>query len=175
MHPILAAVASIIMNVFVAITGVLPSAFITAWTIALFGFEIGLILLIVGEALGAIISFILYRKGVKLFSRKAKKKKLENKFLRRLKQTAGTEAFFLVILLRLLPFVPSGFVTLAAAVSKMGFLHFSIASTLGKIPALYIESYSVYYVMNLQSAWQIALVVLVVFGYLLYLFFKKQQ
>ena len=38
--------------------------------------------------------------------------------------------------------------TLFAALGKMSLLSFSIASTIGKIPALWIEVYSAYHVMN---------------------------
>ena len=38
--------------------------------------------------------------------------------------------------------------TLFAALGKMSLLSFSIASTIGKIPALLIEVYSAYHVMN---------------------------
>ncbi|WP_286167903.1 hypothetical protein [Bacillus sp. 22-7] len=60
-EPILAALFSIFMNIAAAITGFLPSAFITAGTVAVFDLKMGLVLLIIGEAAGAIISFILYR------------------------------------------------------------------------------------------------------------------
>ena len=58
-------IISVVLNILVAITGILPSAFITVATVGFFQFEYALIILIIGEALGAIVSFILYRKGVK--------------------------------------------------------------------------------------------------------------
>src|SRR5690606_26173373 len=135
----------------------LPSAFITVGTVGILGFETGLVILIIGEAIGAMVSFILYRKGVHRFSTYPKINGFQNKFLQRLKNNGGVEAFLIVILLRVLPFIPSGVVTLMAAISKMRFLPFSIASTLGKIPALYLEAYSVFQVLNFKTEYKLGL------------------
>jgi uncharacterized membrane protein YdjX (TVP38/TMEM64 family) len=176
-NPGLAAVISIGLNIMVAIIGVLPSAFITIGTVGIFGFKIGLFILIIGEASGAIVSFLLYRKGLyKLFSTYPKINNMEkNKFLCRLKNTKGITAFFIVILLRILPFVPSGAVTITATLSKMGLFSFSIASTLGKIPAMFIEAYSVSYVLNLKPELQIGLIIFVVILFLFYLLWERKK
>ncbi|WP_203362905.1 VTT domain-containing protein [Bacillus sp. REN10] len=162
-HPALLFLLSIGVNIVVAISGVLPSTFITAANITLFGFNGGLFVSIIGEAAGAVISFTLYRKGLKTF-----KIKRENKFLQRLEQTKGGEAVFFVLFLRIIPFVPSGAVTLAAAFSQMSLLSFSIASTIGKIPSLLIEAYSVQQVLKLTWQWQLGLATLLAVSYLLY-------
>ena len=81
-NPFLAAFISIGLNIIVAITGVLPSAFITVGTVGFFGFKWALLILIVGEAAGAIVSFILYRKGVHKLLAKPKMNSKENKFYR---------------------------------------------------------------------------------------------
>lgn len=173
-NPGLAALISIGLNIIIAIIGVLPSAFITVGTVIFFGFKMGLIILIAGEAAGGIVSFILYRKGLHKLSTYPRFK-MGNKYINRLKNTDGLTAFFIVILLRILPFVPSGAVTLTAALSKMGLLTFSIASTLGKIPALFIEAYSVSYVLNLKTEWQISVIIFVVALFLFYLFWKRSK
>jgi uncharacterized membrane protein YdjX (TVP38/TMEM64 family) len=162
---------SIILNILIAISGVVPSAFLTAWNITFFGFNTGLIVSIIGEAAGAIISFILYRKGL---SKLTEKFQTKNRFLAKLKSTTNLEGIFLVLLLRVLPFVPSGAVTLAAAISKMGLISFSIASTVGKIPSLLIEAYSVHKVLQFETEWQIGILLMLVIGYIIYLFLKKK-
>lgn len=174
-NPILAAFISIGLNILVAITGVLPSAFITVGTVGIFGFKLALLILIVGEAAGAIVSFILYRKGVHKLLSKPKTNSKENKFLRKLKNTDGMTAFFIIVLLRIIPFVPSGVVTLTAALSKMGLIAFSLASTLGKIPALVVEVYSVSAVLTLQTEWQIGLILMIVILFLFYLLWKRKK
>lgn len=170
--PFLVLLISISLNVLIAISGVLPSAMITAGNIAFFGFETGLLVSIIGEAVGAVISFIIYRKGLnKIISQE----KAKNRFLNKLKKTQGMEAVILVLFLRILPFVPSGAVTLAAAYSKMGLLSFSVASTVGKIPSLLIEAYSVDQVLKLTFEWQIFIGILLVFAIVIYKLLKKKM
>ena len=140
---------SITLNILISILGVVPSFFLTAANISVFGFGHGLFVSIIGEAFGAIISFYLYRLGIN----KAKNKvSINHRFIEKLKQTEGITAFFLVLALRLTPFIPSGLITLVSAGSRMGILNFSIASTFGKFPALLLEAYSVQAI--LQWDWQ---------------------
>jgi uncharacterized membrane protein YdjX (TVP38/TMEM64 family) len=60
--------------------------------------------------------------------------------------------------MRLLPFVPSGLVTFAAAIGRVSALVFTTASSLGKVPALFLEAYSVNEVT--QFTWQGKLILL---------------
>lgn len=142
-YPQLAVVISLGASVLVAVLGVLPSVFITAANILFFGFWPGTLLSVAGEALGAAVAFLLYRKGFKKLSQKGLEKYPRAKTLI---EAEGRKAFGLIFSLRLLPFVPSGLVTFAAAVGKVGLLVFVVASSLGKIPALLIEAYAVYQV-----------------------------
>ncbi|WP_264739089.1 TVP38/TMEM64 family protein [Cytobacillus firmus] len=173
-EPILAAFFSISMNIAAAITGFLPSAFITAGTVAAFDLKMGLILLIIGEAAGAIISFILYRKGITKLTSSFPRLK-NNRFFSKLQNVEGPVAYFMVVLLRVLPFVPSGAVTLAAAYSKMRLLPFGIASTIGKIPALVIEAFAVSHALKLKMELQITIFLLAAFSFLVYYLCKKYK
>lgn len=140
---------SLAVSIVIAILGLVPSVFITAANILFFGFWEGTLISFSGEALGAIISFFLYRKGFK----KAAHNKLE-KFpkLLRLVDATGMKAFWLILSLRLIPFVPSGLVTFAAAIGEVTAITFLMASSIGKAPALLIEAYSVYQVT--EWGWQ---------------------
>ncbi|CAM3905792.1 TVP38/TMEM64 family protein [Mesobacillus thioparans] len=174
-QPVWAAILiSLCVSVIISILGVLPSAFVTAANIIYFGFSGGLVLSIIGEAAGAIISFFLYRKGVKKLGRKINPRKTIPG-LERLKSTAGTEAFVLVLLLRLFPFAPSGLVTLAASYSKMGTPAFMISSTIGKIPALFIEAYSVNTLLGWKTEYQLAMAAGVVVAGVCYYYFTKKK
>ncbi|MED0958777.1 TVP38/TMEM64 family protein [Bacillus paramycoides] len=136
---------SLLINVVISLLGVIPSIFLTAINIQLFGLTNGTIISIVGEALGAIISFYIYRLGLQKFTHNKVNKYPQ---VERLLYVEGKEAFLLVLSFRLIPFIPSSIVTLFAALGNMSLLSFSIASTIGKIPALLIEVYSAYQVMN---------------------------
>ena len=153
---------SILLNIVVSVLGFLPSIFITAANISFFGFSQGLLISILGEAFGAIISFYLYRKGITKIQNKIT---INNKYLNRLQQTKGMEAFTLIFALRIFPFIPSGLVTLVSASSRVGIWNYSIASTLGKIPSLFIEAYSIYQILNwgLQGKIILGVVSIVIF------------
>lgn len=135
-----AIIVSILLNVIISILGVVPSVFITAANILVFGLPIGITVSIIGEALGAIVSFYLYRAGIQKLKKPYTGK---NATLQKLENAKGWQAFWLIISLRILPFVPSGAVTFLSAMSHVSITTFAIASTIGKIPALLIEAFSI--------------------------------
>ena len=167
-YPSIAFLLSIGINIVISILGVVPSVFLTAANLAVFGFWQGTFLSFIGEAVGAIVSFLLYRKG---FRKLSETKWLSDPKVKRLLEAEGTEAFSLVLSLRLLPFVPSGLVTFVAAIGRMSLLLFLVASSLGKLPALLLEAYSVYQVMN--WTWQGKVILTLVSAFLLMFTWKK--
>lgn len=167
-YPSIAFLISIAINIGISILGVVPSVFLTAANLVVFGFWKGTFLSFVGEAVGAIVSFLLYRKG---FRKLSETKWFSYPKVKRLLAAEGKEAFLLVLSLRLLPFVPSGIVTFVAAIGRMSLLLFVAASSLGKLPALLLEAYSVYQVMN--WTWQ-GKVISTVFAVFLFIFTWKK-
>ncbi|MFN4214220.1 TVP38/TMEM64 family protein [Exiguobacterium sp.] len=155
-------VISIVLNSLIAVAGVLPSAFLTALNVQVLGFGPGVIVSMTGEALGAIVSFILYRKALHTYAPPSGRR------LKRLREAGGAEAWFLVLGMRLLPFVPSGLVTLSAAYSRMTLSSFAVASTIGKGPALLIEALAVTAIMDVATGWQLALVVVLALTYFIW-------
>jgi uncharacterized membrane protein YdjX (TVP38/TMEM64 family) len=169
-HQNLAIVISICTSIIIAVMGVVPSVFITAANILFFGFWNGMFISFLGEAIGAGIAFLLYRKGFK----KAVEKKLDKyPKVKRLIDAENKEAFYLVLALRLIPFVPSGLITFAAAVGRISFPVFIIASSLGKLPALFIEAYAVNAVTNF--GWQGKLILVAAAAVLLYWVISKKK
>ncbi len=169
-YPHFAIFVSLAISVFIAILGVIPSVFITSANILFFGFWKGTAISFLGETIGAIVSFWLYRKGFKTTS----KKPLEKfKKLNELIYAEGRKAFLLIFTLRLLPFIPSGLVTFAAAIGRVSALLFVLASSFGKIPALLIEAYSVYQVLNF--GWLGKLILTLIAVILLYTILRKKK
>jgi len=168
-YPHLAILISLCVSIFIAVIGVLPSVFITAANILFFGFWNGTMLSFIGEALGAGIAFLLYRKGFKKITEKGL-----NKYpaVQKLINAGNKEAFYLVFSLRLIPFVPSGLITFAAAIGKVSFVVFLIASSLGKLPALLMEAYAVLEVT--KFGWQGKLILVLVAVAILYWLIKKR-
>ena len=140
---------SIFINILISVIGFLPSLFLTAANLVVFGIWEGILVSFIGEGIGAVIAFIIYRRG---FQKLTDKKAFSYPMVRRLLEVEGKKAFSLVLSLRLLPFVPSGVVTFMAAVGKMSLLIFAMSSTLGKLPALIIEAYSANQLV--QWTWQ---------------------
>jgi uncharacterized membrane protein YdjX (TVP38/TMEM64 family) len=91
--------------------------------------------------------------------------------LQRLIEAKSKEAFLLTLSLSLLPFVPSGLITFAAAIGEIRLITFFIASSIGKIPALLIEAYSVYQVTKFN--WQGKLILVAVALIFLYIALKS--
>lgn len=169
-HPQLAIIISILVSVLIAVIGVLPSVFITAANIIFFGFWNGTLISFLGEAIGAGVAFLLYRTGFKKTAEKGFEKYPK---VKRLMGAGNTEAFYLVFSLRLLPFVPSGLITFAAAIGKVSFTVFLIASSLGKLPALLIEAYSVNAVT--EFGWQGKLILAAVAIAIVYWILKRKN
>ncbi len=148
-HQAWAVLISLAISVIIAIVGVLPSYFLTAANVLFFGFWPGTLLSFIGEAVGATLAFILYRKG---FQKKLTKKLSNYPKLNHLMEAKGNKAFYLVFIFRVLPFIPSGLVSFGAALSSITLLSFFAASSLGKIPSLLLEAYSVQAVSDFN--WQ---------------------
>ncbi|WP_349410614.1 TVP38/TMEM64 family protein [Pseudalkalibacillus sp. SCS-8] len=153
-YPHIAVILSILANILIAISGVLPSYFLTAANIYFFGFINGTIISMVGESLGAVIAFIFYRKGFRRFSRK---KLNRYRQVERLINIEGKEAFFMILSLRLMPFMPSGVVTFFSAIGVVSLMTFFLASTIGKLPALIMEALAVQQVLEWTTAGKVIL------------------
>jgi uncharacterized membrane protein YdjX (TVP38/TMEM64 family) len=141
----LAVLVSVLLNIVISIVGVFPSAFLTAINVTVFGFWGGFWVSLFGEVVGSLVAFWLYRKGFRKFIGERSK---HSPRVLKLVHATTRDAFLFVIGLRLIPFVPSGLVTLYAAVGSMSFVSFAVASSLGKVPALFIEVSAVNAVVN---------------------------
>lgn len=139
-YPDLAWMISIAVNVGVALLGLVPSVFVTAANIAMWGFASGTALSLLGESLGAVLAFYVYRLGWKRANPTTDRWPIA---LKNLLILDGWKAAKLIVGLRIMPFLPSGLVTLAAAMSRISLTHFAVSSTVGKIPALLIEALAV--------------------------------
>ena len=167
-YPNLALLSSLCISILVAVLGVIPSFFVTAANILFFGFWEGVAISFAGEALGAVVAFYLYRKG---FKKEATTKISKYKAVETLINADNKKAFWLILSLRLIPFVPSGLVTFAAAIGRVTSIVFLIASSLGKLPALLLEGYAVYQVT--EFGWQGKVIMTVVALFILYLVIRQ--
>ena len=166
-YPHLALLSSLFISILIAVLGVVPSFFVTAANILFFGFWEGIAVSFAGEALGAVVAFYLYRKG---FKKGASNQLSRHKTTEALVNADNKKAFWLILSLRLIPFVPSGLVTFAAAIGRVSSLVFLIASSIGKLPALLLEGYAVYQVT--EFGWQGKIILSLVAVAILYFVIK---
>ena len=85
------------------------------------------------------------------------------------------DSFVIILMLRILPFVPSGMINLAAAISKASIITFIIASSIGKLPALLIEAYSVKQVLESSNDLKAMLAIIALFIFVIYLIQKRRK
>lgn len=167
----IAVLISMLVNIVISIVGVIPSAFLTAINVTVFGFWGGFSVSLIGEIAGSLVAFWLYRKGFRKFVNNRSK---HTPRMKKLLDASTREAIWLVIGLRLMPFIPSGLVTLYAAVSKMRFGSFAAASSIGKVPALLLEVSATYAVVKWIGIGQIIVFGLAV-GVLCMVWIKMKQ
>ncbi len=139
---------SLIISIIIALLGVIPSIFITGANIVFFGPFWGFMISLLGEVIGGYITFIVYRLG---FKKGVESIKDKHKLLKAISEGQGKKVGLLIFEGRLIPFIPSGFVTLAAAISNVNGSVFNLASFLGKIPSIALEALISYDLINIQQ------------------------
>lgn len=163
---------SLLVSVLIAIAGVLPSVFVTGANILFFGPIKGFFISLLGEVIGGYVSFYIYRKG---FKKRIKKSIDMNKYkiIKGIVEGDGKTATILVVEGRLIPFIPSGFITFAAAISNIKVLPYIIATLIGKIPSIALEAFVSYDLININQNY-IRLVITLITLLVLYITLKKK-
>lgn len=162
---------SLFISIIIALLGIVPSVFVTGANIIFFGPILGFIISLLGETIGGYITFIVYRLG---FKKSVENIKSKHKLLRAIVESEGNGIGFLIFEGRLIPFIPSGFVTLAASLSNVNGLTFNIATFLGKIPSIALEALVSYDLINIEENY-IRLVITILAIVLLYITLKKSN
>ncbi len=157
------------LNLASSMIGFIPSVFLTTLNIDLFGLKIGTFLSLAGEIFGVVIGFHCYRWG---FS-KIKPTWKSNSFWTKIQSKSSRSVISTIILLRLLPFVPSGLVTAGASLTSISGWSFFLASSIGKIPSVTLEVAAVYGMMTVVPTYYLYLFILIIFAYLCFIKMKK--
>ena len=148
-----AVLVSILLDVLVNVSGVLPSIFISTANALVFGLFWGFILSWLSEVIGVVISFLLMRLMFRDLARHLMEK---NRLIRRM----GTYDNWKIV----------GLVTAVCAVSDISFLHHLEGSLIGKFPSVFIEVFvghdMVYYKTNGARLLGLIIGVAVVYGLL---------
>lgn len=168
-YSIIAIPISLTLSIVIALLGVIPSVFVTGANIIFFGPIIGFFISLIGETIGAYITFIVYRKGFKKGVENLSKYKL----VRNIVESSGNKIGLLIFEARLVPFIPSGFITLAASISNVNIKLFIIATLLGKIPSIALEALISYDLINIQENF-IRLIITIIAVILIFITIKRR-
>lgn len=141
---------SLLISIGISLAGILPSVFITGANIVFFGPIQGFLISLLGETIGAYITFTVYRLG---FKKKIEKFTDKHRLLSKIVNSDGKKAGLLICEGRLIPFIPSGIITLSASISNVNSTIFTIATLIGKAPAIAIEALVSYDIINIYDNW----------------------
>ncbi|MDQ0203814.1 TVP38/TMEM64 family protein [Pectinatus haikarae] len=114
----------------------LPSIFAITANGLLFGPAIGIIISWIAETVGVILGFLLMRTILRPSAEKLIHKSTR---LSKIDDLSGKNGFKLMLVLRSLPYFPSGVLTAFGAISKISLKDYSLSSLIGKLPATALE------------------------------------
>jgi uncharacterized membrane protein YdjX (TVP38/TMEM64 family) len=149
-HSSMAIPISLLMSIGISLAGVLPSVFVTGANIIFFGPVQGFLISLSGETIGAYITFTVYRLG---FKKNIEKFADKHKLVSNIVNSDGDKAGLLIFQGRIIPFIPSGVITLAASISNVNSTAFTIATLMGKAPSIAIEALVSYDIINIYDNW----------------------
>jgi len=146
----LAPMVALALFIIQAAVPIFPYAILVAASVIIFGVKMGFVLSMLGALIGSILSYWACREfGADWF----------NKILGRWgydtrKINAGI-AFGGIILAHLIPVFPSAVITLAAAISRVPFISFTVATALGLIPATLAYTGLGWYLSHVQDVYKV--------------------
>lgn len=122
---------TIILFVVMTFTIVFPFMILSGAAGIMYGLFWGIIISWAGEVIGAIFMFVFAR----YFFRKMLEKWISHsKYLKQVDDYSAENGFKALLVARLLPLAPSGIITAVAAISRISFRDFFLATLIGKLP-----------------------------------------
>ncbi len=153
-----AMVFSFLLDVLINALGFLPSIFVSTANGLLFGIIPGIILSWLAETTGVIISFLLMRT---ILRTSAEKIIAKSKYLQKADDFSGKNGFKIMLILRAMPYFPSGILTALGAVSKISVRDYALANLLGKFPSTALEVVIGHDVVNYENNLQRLAIIIV--------------
>jgi uncharacterized membrane protein YdjX (TVP38/TMEM64 family) len=130
------ALMSILVNIIINLSGVLPTVIISGANGILFGLPLGIAISWIGECLGTVIAFVLWRSLLRIPARRLIH---HSSYLTTVDEFSGKRGFRAMLLARLVPLAPSGLITILGAVSSISFSDMLWATLIGKLPSIALE------------------------------------
>ena len=132
-----AIVFAFLLTLFTNTLGFPPAVIFSTANVILFGIVPGIVLACVAETVGATIAFILIRF---YFRESAEKAIAKSPFLSKIDQYSGTKGFIVMLIGRMIPYLPSALLNAVGALSSIKLREYVIASFVGKFPSTGIEA-----------------------------------
>ena len=143
-----AIIFSFLLDVLINALGFLPSIFVSTANGLLFGIVPGIIESWLAETAGVIISFVLMRT---ILRSSAEKIIAKSKYLKKADDFSGKNGFKVMLILRAMPYFPSGILTALGAVSRISLKDYALANLIGKFPSTSLEVVIGHDVVNYQQ------------------------
>ncbi len=154
--------------------GFLPAIIFSTANALIFGIVPGILISWIGETVGVAISFLVLRS---ILRSSAEKLIAKSRYLQKIDQLSGKEGFKIMLIARTIPYFPSGILNALGAVSRMGFIDYTVSSLLGKFPSTAIEAMIGHDTLTIsQNPLRLAVIVvltLVIYGVFWYFDRKK--
>ncbi len=128
--------ASILINIVINLSGILPTVLISGANAVVFGLGGGIVVSWIGECLGTVIAFVLWRS---LLQQAARRVISRSQHLSIADEFSGKNGFKAMLVARLIPLAPSGLITLLGAISSVSFADMLWATLIGKLPSIVLE------------------------------------
>ena len=128
---------SFLLTLFVNALGFPPAIIFSTANTLIFGIFWGIVISVAAETVGVTISFLLFRF---FFRDLAKKTIAKSKFLSSIDKYSSKKGFEVMLIARMVPYLPSGLLNAVGALSSLSLLDYFLASLIGKFPSTGIEA-----------------------------------
>ena len=128
---------SFLLTLFVNALGFPPAIIFSTANTLIFGIFWGIVISVAAETVGVTISFLLFRF---FFRDLAKKTIAKSKFLSSIDKYSSKKGFVVMLIARMVPYLPSGLLNAVGALSSLSLLDYFLASLIGKFPSTGIEA-----------------------------------
>jgi uncharacterized membrane protein YdjX (TVP38/TMEM64 family) len=163
--------ASLLINGLIHIVGFIPSVFVTTANVWIWGPWLGGILSWLGEVIGSVAAFLLYRNGIQVSKIQWH---MNWKWIQSLNQSTAIRQIVTLIIIRITPIIPSGVVNLLVAWTNVSLYTFLFSTAIGKIPSIALEIWISYGLLNIKEYYIQLLLTLLSLG-LGYLLLRKRR
>ena len=160
-----AIVFAFLLTLFTNALGFPPAVIFSTANVILFGIVPGIILSCIAETVGVTIAFVLMR----FYFREAAEKAIaKSPFLAKVDQYSGTKGFIIMLIGRMVPYLPSAVMNAVGALSSIRLRDYVLASLVGKFPSTGIEAIIGHDIIMQQENNTRLIAVVIVAGILIY-------